>query len=141
MKDLDEFVKMIEEYKMKNEVAGKRANRTSIGFTVSGTIIGVGGGIYGLFSNSEPKGAAVTSIVAGALTGLVGSLNIQKKAERANSCDDFLNIILLDYKAYWGPARCPRNEAEFQTYLESKNDIINKLKEMKCFGLSNNQSN
>lgn len=138
-KDRDDFIMMIEDYKAKNEIVRTKSNNTATGFTITGTVIGVGGGVYGLFSNTEPKGAAITSLITGALTGLFGSLNLQKKSERASTCSDFLNVILLDFRAYWGVARCPSNENEFKTYLTAKDEIIERLKGMKCFGLPSSQ--
>jgi hypothetical protein len=133
--DRNDFILMIKDYKDKNEIIRKKSHRAGNFFTIAGTTLGVGGGIYGLFSDSEPKGAAVTSLITGALTGLVGSLNLEKKAERANTCSDFLDGMMLDFAARWGAARCPRNEFEFKAYLSAKDAIIESLKSMRCYGL------
>lgn len=133
--DRTDFIVMIKEYKDKNEEVRKKSAKTNSFFVITGTAVGVGGGIYGLFSNGDTKGTAVTSLIAGSLTGLVGSLNLEKKAERANTCSDFLDGMMLDFGARWGVARCPRNEEEFKAYLSAKDAIIESLKSMKCYGL------
>lgn len=134
LQDKNKFVEVIQEYKSKNEIVRRKSKKYSNAFIISGSTIGLGGGIYGLFSNSEPKGAAITSMVTGALTALVGTLNIDKNIERSNTCSDFLNIIMLDFDSYWGIARCPKDNKELAVYLKSQKDIIESLKAMKCFG-------
>lgn len=105
--DRNEFIAMIKDYKDRNEIIRRKSQKAGNFFTISGTALGVSGGIYGLFSDSEPKGAAVTSLVTGALTGLVGSMHLEKKAERANTCSDFLDGIMLDFAARWGCSKIP----------------------------------
>jgi hypothetical protein len=134
-KDRNDFVSMIEAFIFKNESIRKKSSNSYTGFTIAGTVVGVGGGIYGLFSNSEPKGAAFTSLIVGALTGLLGTLNLQKKTERAFACSDYLQGIIMDFKIYWGVARCPGTQDELKTYLKAKDQIIASLKNMKCYGL------
>ncbi len=133
--DRNSFIAMIKDYERKNELIRRKAGKTNTGFVISGSVIGLGGGIYGLVSENEPKGAAVTSLISGALTALVASLNLQRKSERAYQCSEFLQSILLDYEAYWGDIRYPSSQEDLIEYLKSKDDIINRLKEMKCFGL------
>lgn len=133
--DKRQFVEMIKEYKAQNETLRKKSNKWKNTFIVSGAIIGLGGGIYGLLSQSEPKGAAITSLVSGSLTGILGSLNIENKGLRSKVCSEFLNGILLDYDVFWGPTRCPNNANELRIYLKSKDDIIESLKSMKCYGI------
>jgi len=135
LQDKDQFVSLIKEYKSNNEIIRRNSSKSKSAFIITGTTIGLGGGIYGLFANSEPKGAAITSMVTGALTALVGSLNIERKSERSNACSDFLNGILLDFDIYWGIARCPTNNKELEGYLKSKDSVIESLKSMKCYGL------
>ncbi|WP_278021080.1 hypothetical protein [Flavobacterium ginsengisoli] len=85
------------------------------------------------------KEQALTSLIAGSLTGLVGSLNLEKKAERANTCSDFLDGIMLDFAGRWGDTRCPETKQELSDYLSAKDALIESLKSMKCYGLARNK--
>ncbi|WP_278021081.1 hypothetical protein [Flavobacterium ginsengisoli] len=58
-KDRNDFILMVKEYKDKNEIVRKKSNKAGTAFVITGTVVGVGGGIYGLFSDGDTKGASI----------------------------------------------------------------------------------
>lgn len=133
--DKDQFLKIINDYKITNEERRVRLNNAAGAFIIGGTGIGLGGGVYGLFTEDEPKGAALTSMVAGALTGIAASLNVYKRAERAKVCANFLNEVYADFGGWWGPVMHPQTDDDLKKYLQAKKDILDQLKVMKCYGI------
>lgn len=132
--DVDSFVKDIESYIASNRTTLNSTKKLSNGLTIGSTIIGVGGGAYGLFSNGEQKGAALTSLVAGAITGLIGTFAPAKKIETGSACSEFLNTIKIQFKNYWSAVNCPTTQAEWDTYKSAKKEIIDQMVKMKCYG-------
>ena len=131
--DRNEFTNKIQEYLDDNKEIKDKSRKTNNFLTISGTGIGVLGGLYGFTNDNEEVITSLSSIVVGGLTTVISTLNLKKRQERAESCNDFLNIILLDFKFKWGEVAYPRTEDELKNYITAKDEIINRIKEMKCF--------
>jgi hypothetical protein len=132
--DRDKFINSIKGYVDKNKRVSKSARRWSNFLTISTSVVGLGGGMYGLFNENEPKGPAVTSLVGGALTGFIGSLKLDKRSERATFCNQFLNDMIIRFSSDWGDTDYPQTLEEFRNYKNAKNAIATLLIENKCYG-------
>lgn len=132
-KDRDDFILKIEDYLDKNSLIRVKSRKTNNGITIAGTAIGVGGGVYGLVSENQDITTNITSMLVGGLTTVVSTLDLEKKEERGDNCNEFLNIILLDFKYRWSDIMYPNTENELKLYLKEKNQIMERIKKMKCF--------
>lgn len=118
---------------MQHEAPLKKNKKWANGLTIGGSVVGLGGGLYGVFSNNEQKGAAVTSLLSGTVTGLVAVFS-SKNNDRMSECIQYLNETKFRYTTKWSV--CPKTPEEWKIFNDEQDQISNKLKDLGCFKTS-----
>lgn len=129
-KENEDFIAIVNEYRTRNQELLKKRKASSLGFTVSGAVVGLGGGIYGVADKGNDKVASITSLITGALTTLLGSLSIQKNIESSSECSGLLEGIHLSFKSETYPA----DDTAYDAYLSRRDEAVSSIKTSKCFG-------
>lgn len=127
-----EFTSLIERFRDQNQKAKEKNAKASVVFKIAGAVIGLGGGIFGIASNNNATGSAITSLISGATAGLVASLGIDKKTEKTSGCYSLLNGIVLQLQ---GKQEAPASPAEYTEYLKKREQMIDQIKAADCYGL------
>jgi len=120
---------------------GRKVGRTYVTMLVSGTMIGVTGGIVGLTAQEDDakKAGSITSLVSGALTGLTAALGLDSRAKSRDACLSLIRERMLYMNTRWDDATFIQattdgrvSDEVFRAYSEDVQQTNTLLRELKC---------
>ena len=119
----------------------RKVGPTYVTMLVSGTVIGVAGGVVGLTADADDakKAGSITSLVSGALTGLIAALGLDSRAKNRDACLSLIRERMLYMNTRWDDAAFIQATADgrvsdevFRAYNEDVQQTNTLLRELKC---------
>ena len=129
-KDRDDFIKMIENYFLTNDLIisrdegiHKETQKKRYKSDKYSSPVNTNGNAF----QGNPKAAIFLALVIGTITGIYGVLHNEEKQPTPPPGKISPEKLFLDFKAYWSLARNPATQEEFRSYLNAKDHVLASL--------------